>query len=142
MGLSDSDKELLDDIYRFFPTFLMAESLLSLAIRAFVPVGNALDWDQTGKNLTYMAIEGVGYFALVVAIEYALLYKTVISKWWNKNNETVKQLVHDVDYDNADSDVQEEIKRIRAINVEQHTDDEQDKVIISGLHKMYKLPMC
>merc|ERR1740116_572883 len=153
-SLSDNEKELLDDIYRIFPTFLMAESLLNLSLRSFGLNADkdALFKDVTGKNLQYMAIEAAGYFLLVVVIEYALLYKTVISKWWNKNNSVVQQHVDTMSqsYAQADDDVQEEIKRVQALNVDSSENtngnatqvDEDDKVIIAGLHKMYKPAPC
>ena len=158
--LSDANKELLDDIYRIFPTFLMADSLMTLVFRSFGINGDkdATDWDVAGKDLTYMAIEMAGYFVLVILVEYALLYKTVISKAWNKNKDTVRQYVDAMTFADADSDVQAEIKRIQAIDmsgndktdgdddtatqVQDTESDEDDKVIISGLHKLYMPGMC
>ncbi len=41
-----------------------------------------MDWDIAGRDLTIMISEAVGYFILVLIVEYGLLYKTVIAKWW------------------------------------------------------------
>eukprot|EP01083_Nonionella_stella_P269958 913743_1 len=138
--LSANDKQILSDTYRIFPTFLMADSLFQLAFRAVIRTSSVYKWDITGKDLTYMGIEAAGYFILVIVIEYALLYKTIISKWWNKNNKLVNEYVNNINYDQSDIDVIQEMNRIKDINI--NDENQEDKVIINGLHKIYKSNQC
>ena len=80
-----SAKNFFNGLYKIFPTFLMADSLLNLARFGFLL--NPLDWDITGENLIIMISEAIGYFIIVLIVEYGLVYKTSISKWWFNNKK-------------------------------------------------------
>jgi len=148
-ALSDAGKNRLEDLlYRVFPTFSMADSFLDMAYRYALPevdewaYTDTFFWDllsyDVGKNLTTMAVEAVLYFAMVIGLEYALLHKTVIDKWWSSSNETVQQKVAAVRYDDCDSDVAAEVERVRGLELEAASDGDGDKVVIKGLHKLYR----
>merc|ERR1719295_1135665 len=106
-SLSQDSKDSLDDLYRLFPTFLMSDSIFGFALSEFFGVEDVYAWSEPfvfrsynlGKNLTYLAIEAVGFFVLVLIYEYASLYKTVISKWGNKNDVEGQAAVESIDYD-------------------------------------------
>ena len=195
--LSQNWKDFLDGVYKIFPTFLMADSLFNLAINGFAIPGFAsgkpLSWDVTGEDLTIMACEAVGYFVLVLIVEYGLLYKTLIAKWLNKNNAefqknndewingqidddvvaernrieqilngkrdedgNVNELEHEegaviVDDDDDKNEqtqqfeeqkVMEMKMEIDDIDMKQHSEHRQDRVIIANLHKVYSPSIC
>jgi len=149
--LSDKGKDLLEDIvYRIFPTFSMGDCFIDLSFRAFTPEVDEWEYSSVfyyvlsydmGKNLTCLAVEALLYFSMVIALEYALLYRTVISKWWFRNDDRVLSAVDSINYDECDSDVAAEVERVRNLNITKHSDGDGDKVVIKGLHKLYQPDM-
>ena len=121
--------DFLSGLYKIFPTFLMASSMLKLAFLALTG-GDPLSWDNSsdssmemggiGKDLVYMAVEAVGYFLLLLVVEYGMLYKNSFEKWFNRNDSAL----YDVDSGNVsgndvgdtlDDDVLAERERIREL---------------------------
>jgi len=144
--LSFKDKGLLEDLlYRIFPTFSMADNMLDLAIFAIFDFDkwkysedlDVFSYDM-GKNATCLAVEAVLYFCLLLAVEYGLLYRTVVSKWWFKSNEQVLNAVNSINYDDCDSDVKAEVDRVKNLEIVKNSDEDGDKVVIKGLHKIYQ----
>jgi len=150
--LGHDDSFLTNVVFRIFPTFPMADSWGDLAFRAMITTVDEWEYSSSlydgfwikydmGKNLTCLAVEAVLYFGLLIAVEYASLYKTVLSKRFFRNNERVLQVVDSIDYDECDSDVQAEVERVKNLDIVQNSDEDGDKVVIKGLHKLYQPEM-
>eukprot|EP01084_Bolivina_argentea_P156083 271999_1 len=147
--VSEKHYDIIIGFFQIFPTYLMSNAIFQIGQTysntlwdAFASDVNIFEWDIIGKDLTYLAIEAVGYFLLVLVIEHALLYKMKINKWWNKkcksfNKMSIDDLINDCE---IDDDVEREVNRIKNIIDKQNENKNErikDKVIISNLHKIY-----
>ena len=70
-----------------------------------------------------------------------MLYKTVLSKWWFRNDTRAREAIDSINYDECDSDVKAEVERVQNLNIVQNSDEDGDKVVIKGLHKLYQPDM-
>jgi len=66
--------------FRIFPPYLIGEGLINLSTTYYVNKlqGGSLsyfDWTVTGRNLVYLSVEAVGFFAAVLLTEFPLLGK-------------------------------------------------------------------
>jgi len=145
LGLFESTQDINEDlepIYRIFPIFLLAESLVNISLKElFNPDAAFMDWDFLGRNYFLMCIEGVGYFALVLFLEYLSTFPVLLAKLGFVTDRPMTE----VD-DELDSDVLDEKQRIlnglyRDPETNELRVDEKkldDTVVISGLRKVYK----
>eukprot|EP00486_Rosalina_sp_Unknown_P000997 CAMPEP_0201566782 /NCGR_PEP_ID=MMETSP0190_2-20130828/6860_1 /ASSEMBLY_ACC=CAM_ASM_000263 /TAXON_ID=37353 /ORGANISM="Rosalina sp." /LENGTH=1780 /DNA_ID=CAMNT_0047985985 /DNA_START=1581 /DNA_END=6920 /DNA_ORIENTATION=- len=163
-GINDQTKEINDafeNVYRIFPTFLMADGLFQIALKPLLyPDDSYFKWDIIGRDCTLMAIECVGYFLVVLLVEYCLNQPWVLTKLGFITN-----VVDDVK-EELDSDVEKEINRIQSymphnqvscassINNSENNgyneelvsnganngiaDNCSDTVVLAGLRKVYK----
>eukprot|EP01083_Nonionella_stella_P233647 823001_1 len=134
----------------------MADGLFQIALKPLAyPNDSYFAWDITGRDLTLMGIECVGYFLVVLLIEYILASPDLLFRLG---------FITDVDdnfNEEIDSDVAKEIERIKSqlqqsavissagsLNAgddnkynEYDTDNKrnlEDTVILAGLRKVYK----
>ena len=167
--INDKTKEINDHLktlYDFFPTFLMADGLFQIALKPLTaPDKSYFAWDITGRNLTLMAVEAVGYFLVVLVIEFVLSSPGLMTKLGFIINWSPDQ----GDEEPLDDDVESEKRRIlstlnggipskaSSINaaadnghpVDNQSVDEsnslasssnwgEDTVVLAGLRKVYK----
>lgn len=70
---------VLQKIFRLFPQYCLGEGMINLAAQDLVETLNfgdkkgAFDWDITGLPITYMLIEGLAMFALVMILQCNVL---------------------------------------------------------------------
>eukprot|EP01083_Nonionella_stella_P215836 776456_1 len=97
-------------IYRFLPPFCLSDSFRGIATR---DVGflwgterDVFDWDVTGRNLCIMFVESVGYFSLLLLMEYLSKSPAFLS-WIGKVNmvDDAWRARHELSQDELDSDV-------------------------------------
>eukprot|EP01083_Nonionella_stella_P063289 164447_1 len=134
----DISTHILRPIFGLFPPFVLCESLINIGIGvALFPLSDYSDWEVLGRNMTVMAIEGAGYFALVLVIEYLGTCVVLLRKCGVITNMPITQ-----DEDQLDDDVWEEKQRIKEGICETIVceDDEwtDDQVIVAGLRKVFK----
>merc|ERR1719295_2172033 len=110
--ISDNTKRINDKLktlYDFFPTFLMADGLFQIATKDLLNQDESYyAWDITGRQLTFMTIEAVGYFLVVLLIEYVLSSPGLLTQLGVITN------CADFDEERLDDDVENERKRIIA----------------------------
>ena len=71
MVVTGDTNEALKPMYRIFPIFCLAESLFNVALKELFNKDKSIwDWSLTGRNLFFMFIEGLGYFVIVLLVEY------------------------------------------------------------------------
>merc|ERR1719195_2051648 len=122
--------------------------------------------------MVIMTCEAVGYFLLVLLVEYGLLYKNSVEKWWNTSCKScsgdIMERIESLQGDDVlDSDVLAEKQRIQKLvehreliqerattavttpsAVNGHSidmdaeDEDMDRVIIANLHKLYGGAKC
>merc|ERR1719361_1033535 len=126
--------DFLDGFYEIFPTFIMSRSMFNVATISFAEQAgqtvNPYDWDIIGKDLVIMACEAVGYFVLVLLVEYGLLYKNSIEKWWNGSctmctGDVLSRFESPTGDDMLDDDVLAEKQRIQ--NLVEHRELIQER---------------
>eukprot|EP01083_Nonionella_stella_P193083 713449_1 len=132
----ESTKDMNDtlcNIYRIFPTFLMADGVFAIAIKNILhPNDSYFKWDITGRNIILMLIECVGYFIIVLCIEYISASPTILQKLGFIDNFDDVEF-ESVDETELDDDVRNERDRMT-------DDDHKETVVLHGLRKVYKGP--
>ena len=71
-------------LFRFFPPYLVGEGLINISTTYYLNVLdgqniNYFAWKVTGRNLTFMTLEAVGYFSIILLTEFSYLYKIIYS---------------------------------------------------------------
>eukprot|EP01083_Nonionella_stella_P122957 370200_1 len=112
--INEETKDINDalmNVYRIFPTFLMADGLFQIAVKplaaSFGDDNSYYDWDIVGRDLTLMGIECVGYFIVVLLIEYVCASPNVLAYFGFITDSP------DEFDDELDDDVENEIRRIQ-----------------------------
>eukprot|EP01084_Bolivina_argentea_P074816 135692_1 len=145
--------EILRPIFRLFPPFVLCESLINIGIKIVLfPFSDYNDWEVLGRNFTIMFVEGIGYFLIVLIIEYLSTYGVLLKKcglitnmkstqknqdldddvWYEK--QRIKDGIIETTYnDNVD---QADVKL--KINDNENNELKDDAVIIAGLRKVFK----
>eukprot|EP01135_Chromosphaera_perkinsii_P005752 Nk52_evm52s359 gene=Nk52_evmTU52s359 len=117
--------DALKQVFLIFPVFSLGRGIMDLGTNyANGLVGSAeekdaLDWTLTGRNIFAMIMEGIGFFGIVVLIEYRFFIKK-------------KPIKASFEGDELDSDVAEEAKRVKGGGAE------NDIVVVKDLAKVYK----
>eukprot|EP01084_Bolivina_argentea_P142149 249724_1 len=133
--------EDLKPLYRVFPVYLMCETLLNISMKDLLfPLDDIWHWDVVSRNYVLMAIEGVGYFALVLVLEYLGTFPILLAKIGLVTNRPNTE-----EESSLDSDVLAEKKRIYdglvtdpdtgKITID--ADKLTDTVILNNLRKVY-----
>eukprot|EP00486_Rosalina_sp_Unknown_P009705 CAMPEP_0201592416 /NCGR_PEP_ID=MMETSP0190_2-20130828/190322_1 /ASSEMBLY_ACC=CAM_ASM_000263 /TAXON_ID=37353 /ORGANISM="Rosalina sp." /LENGTH=1340 /DNA_ID=CAMNT_0048051183 /DNA_START=89 /DNA_END=4111 /DNA_ORIENTATION=- len=132
--LNETNKTL-KVIYRFFPPFCLSDSFRGIATRDIkILWGRERDpweWEVTGRNLTIMFVEGVGYFALLILMEYLSKSPAFLS-WVGKTQMINQKASWEKNEDELDDDVRREQRRLKkqiGYNDEQYEDDDGDALI-------------
>ncbi|XP_071811381.1 phospholipid-transporting ATPase ABCA1-like isoform X2 [Apostichopus japonicus] len=123
---------ILQRLFLIFPPFCLGEGLVSLSTNHFLqqtyehyqinkdPLPNPLEWDQLGRNLAALALEGLLFFILTLLLEYNFFYKP-------------RPLVPPVSTNNVeDDDVMDERQRVLSGGAE------RDLIKIENLCKVYQ----
>ena len=71
-------------LFRFFPPYLVGEGLINISTTYYLNVLdgqniNYFAWKVTGRNLTFMTLEAVGYFSIILLTEFSYIYKIIYS---------------------------------------------------------------
>ena len=147
-GINENTRRIndsMENVYRIFPTFLMADGLFQIALKGLVyPSKSYFDWDITGRDCTFMAIEWDGYFLIVLLIEYCMNQPWILSSLG---------LMTDVDDDSGDpldDDVENEMHRLQSyMNIDSIPNENSinasdgiaqnctDTVVLAGIRKVY-----
>ena len=130
--------QTLKAIYRFFPPFLMADSFKGLSTREFdILYGyprKPYDWIITGRNLFLMFIEGVGYFSLLLVIEFSSKSKVCLKTTKKFQSLDTYKAPYELDDSQLDEDVLNEKNRLIQ---KDNTNEERDPIELVGLRKTY-----
>ena len=143
LDLIESTQDANEDwknVYRFFPVYVMCESLLNIALKPlFYPFDEYNDWKVCGRNYVILFVEGVGYFALVLLLEYLSTFPVLLSKIGFVTNRPLTETDDDLDID-----VLEEKKRImKGVKTDENGNimidksQVEDAVVLAGLRKVY-----
>jgi len=85
---------VLQKIFRFFPQYCLGEAMINLAAQDLYSTLNyggkksVFDWDVTGLPITYMLLEGIAMFAIVILLQYNL-----VQYFWERFSGTVDSFV-------------------------------------------------
>ena len=144
LDLIESTKDVNDslkNIYRIFPIYLKTESLFNVSEQALLQKSDQdyFGWDVTSRNYTIAAIEGLGYFAAVLLLEYLSSFPVLLSKLGYTTNRPCTETD-----DELDEDVLAEKQRILSGltqtpegEVHFNKDKVSDTVVLAGLRKVY-----
>ena len=70
---TEAAAKVIVHIFRLFPPYLIGEGFINLAttyyLNMYFEKKSFFAWGIVGRNLTYMALEAVGYFVLVLLCE-------------------------------------------------------------------------
>jgi len=105
-------------IYRFFPPFCLSDSFRGIATRDIKFLWGremgVFEWEVTGRNWMLMAVEGVGYFALLLLMEYLSKSPAFLS-WIGKVNriDSSFRAPFEKTEDELDEDVRNEQRRLK-----------------------------
>eukprot|EP01084_Bolivina_argentea_P163656 284676_1 len=134
--VDQSTNEDFRQIVRVLPIFLLAENVLAISNKEFLNADKS-HWhdDVVGRNLKLMAAEAAGYFALILLIEYASSFPSLLAKLGFVVDQPRKLM-------RLDEDVVAEQERIqRAVDPrtgEYNPAALEDTVVLAGLRKVYK----
>jgi len=124
-------------IYRLFPPYLLGNTILQLSTRDvffFHPEGLSMwDWEVSGRNLLYMAWEGLFYFVINLLLEY-VAHSPALRNFLRINVNQPK------DQEELDGDVLEERARIEKL-IEGGVDETlgvKYPIIINRLRRVFK----
>ena len=128
-------------VFRLFPSFCLGDGLIQLALctgetcpaidkngYSFFSYEPPLSWNTTGADISFMAVESVVYFLLVLLIEYFLTFPAFLSCL-----HKVDDCPYEFNPENEDEDVVAERKRVLSGNAE------SDVVRIEELRKVYPI---
>jgi len=110
--------QTLKIIYRFFPPFCLSDAFRGIATRDIRFLWgremDAFDWEVTGRNLLIMFVESIGYFLLLITLEYLSKSPAFLS-WIGKINMIDDQYrgQYEKTEDELDEDVVNEQKRLK-----------------------------
>ncbi|ETV96788.1 hypothetical protein H310_10092 [Aphanomyces invadans] len=128
-------------VWRLSPLFNLGNSLLKLCMQAvlngaltasifsmFVPIPDAFSYDVIGIDLTYLAVEGVIYFVLAVAIDYLRTFPSLVAllRGQGVSPDNDSGAVPDID-----GDVAAEARRVTMGNAN------DDAIVLNNLRKVY-----
>ena len=116
-------------MFSLWPPFLLFQCIFSIA--GISDDQSYLEFDVLGKPLTYMLYEGIGWFVLLIIVEYLSHSPKILMKLGlipNAGKRTDIEL---------DEDVVREQRRISAM-LENNDNSGKDTVMIAGLRKVYQ----
>ncbi|CEO94857.1 hypothetical protein PBRA_003670 [Plasmodiophora brassicae] len=136
LGVTDVDNVLIW-IYYLFPTFSMAQGLSNLMSRSSTltlsnKVPGIWDMDVSGKVLIYLCSEIVGYFAILLLIEYVRRTPRLLAIISRDRFLDVRPV--DGTPDEIDVDVAAEKQRVQSGGAD------KDVIVLRGLRKVYPSP--
>ena len=125
-------------IYRFFPPFCLSDSFRAISTREIVFLWgeerDPFEWEVTGRNLFIMFVESIGYFSLLLLLEYLSKSPAFLS-WIGKINmiDDTTRAPWEKTEEELDSDVLKEQKRLKKqIGFNDGNDDYDDGALIGG----------
>lgn len=120
-------------VFRFFPPYNVGEGLIAVTIASYQNslLGmdvNVLDWEVTGRNITFMAVEAVGFFLIVLLCEFPIWLKVrqtmdeVLFDYFNKSFATTLQQEDDL----MDVDVRMEQEKVEKLVQQERLQQQQE----------------